>query len=218
MKGLFAVLVFVTASLAAEPDFPGVFGPGTPGTVQTLGRPQVQAVLALAVQQHWNLFDLLDEASPWLANHGRTVRVNGDHLRALTAQFDLGDSRIDTMVPVALVVSLTLGRSAEGKAFAEVVLTKAVSGFLELGDFSLDDHYGFRSIEGKTLGDGYGMHVKNGLFGGPIAQIVRVPDPTGGHDPNFIAIHVSGFFKPKRWQIDPVKALPAAPTTPPPKP
>jgi hypothetical protein len=209
MKGLLSVLLLLTAPAWADPGFEAAFGPTPASPVQVLSRAQTEAVLSLAARQHWNLFDLMDEGALWLKSQGRRVQIQGDDLRALTAVFDLGDHRIDALVPLAGLVSLSLGTPPAGGADAEVVLAQPVSGFLELGDFSLADHYGFRTIRGKELGDAFGLRVKNGLFTWDIAKIVRVPDPTGHQDPNFIAIHALGFLKPKQWQIDPVRVLPA---------
>lgn|GEM_PF-2913528 len=169
---------------------------------------QLDRLLAMAVAQHWNLFDLLDEIQPRLAEHEIRVWVSGDSLRSAALRYRLGGHRVDTLFPLPLLIDLSVGSTATGEPAVVAHLTQPTSGFLELGDFHLSTEYGFQNVEGKALAGAFGVQVKNGFFRWNLDKIVRVPDPRGLGDPNFIAIHLKGFFRPKRWQIDPVSVRP----------
>jgi hypothetical protein len=210
MKGLVPVFLLVAAlGTAAAPDarFDPVFGKPVANT-WVLPQPQVHALLDLASRQGWNLFDLLDEAGLYLKDRGWRVSVTGDALRAETASFRLGDNRVDTLLPLAVLQEFSVGARLETDAEVDVRLTKAVSGFLELGDFALETRYGFRTIGDKVLEGAFGITVKNGWLTWKLVRIARVPDPRGEGSQNFIAIHLDSLFRPKRWLIDAVRRLP----------
>lgn len=216
MKGILPLFfLFITSGLFAVSDgrFDPIFGNLVQGT-RTLTAVQVHALLDLAARESWNLFDLLDEVTLYLKPRGLRAEVPGPLLRAETSFFDLGDNRVDTLVPLGVLTGFAVGARNGTDADIEVHLSRAVSGFLELGDFVLDTKYGFRDAGDHVLAGAFGVTVKNGLFTWTLQKIARVPDPTGGASPNFVAIHLNNFFRPKRWLIDPVKRLSAPPSKP----
>ena len=169
---------------------------------------QIEQLLDIAVKQGWNIFDLLNEGIPYLIRRQKRIMILGDDLRNLAKMFRLGDSRVDAVLPLPKIIEIQIGfplSSLDGAA--DIRLSQTHSQFLELGEFTLQTRYGFRRVEGKSLADAYGITVKNGLFSFNMSHIERVPDPTGGNNPNFIAIHLHFFFRPKRWHIDPIRKI-----------
>ncbi len=179
-------------------------GPGP----HTLTAVQVNILLQSAVDQGWNIFDLLNEGIPYLISKNIRIRILGNDLRASSLIYRLGDTRVDAVLPLAKIQELQIGKTlTSGQGAADVILTQTHSQYLEIGEFYLETRYGFRTIRGKSLADAYGIKVKSGILTFDMSHIERVPDPTGGINPNFIAIHVHFFFRPKRWHIDPIHKL-----------
>lgn len=210
---LLAGLVSLAAA-APEPADPwtAAWAGLAPGAAaQPIDAARVGRLLALAAGRGWNLFDLLNEAGLSLQGRGLRVEVAGADLRAATRTYRMGDVRTDTLLPLAKLRRLTLGAAGPAEAAVVVELTETHSAFLELGDFALATRYGFQALGPRVLDAAFGVTVKVGLLNLPLQAIRRVPDPTGHQDPNFIAIEVQNFFRPKRWHIDPVRTL-SAPT------
>lgn len=169
---------------------------------------QIEELLGIGAANGWNIFDLLNEGIPYLTARRKRIRILGPDLRQAARNFRLGDSRVDAVLPLPKIVEIQIGfpvRSEDGAA--DVRLAEPHSQFLELGEFTLQTRYGFRQIRGRSLADAYGITVRNGLLSFQMSHIERVPDPTGGDNPNFIAIHLHFFFRPKRWHIDPIQKL-----------
>ena len=186
----------------------GIFAPydGTASS-QDLSRRSVGQLLSWAAANGANVFDLLDEAGLYLQSQGLRLTVTGDALRAeAEGKYDLGGPRVDALFPLATLDRLTLG-AASGQPAVEVFLTQPHSGFLELGNFALKTHYGFWSLGPKSLDGAFGVTVREGWWMFDLAYVARVPDPTGKGSPNFIAIHLKDFPKPKQWWIAPIKRL-----------
>lgn len=175
----------------------------------TLSSQQAEILLDLAANRGWNVFDLLNEGIPFLVRSQKRLRITGEDLRQAARRFRLGDSRVDAVLPLPKIEEIQIGLpTREGEGQAEVILNQPHRQFLELGEFTLETRYGFRRVVGKSLAEAFGISVRNGPFSFAMSHIERVPDPTGGNSPNFIAIHLHLFFRPKRWHIDPVRRLP----------
>ena len=187
----------------------GIFAPydGTAST-QVLSRNSIGQLLAWAAAKGANVFDLLDEAGLALQSQGLRLTVRGNDLRAeVDGNYNLGGPRVDALFPLATLDRLTLG-GGDGKPAVEVFLTEPHSGFLELGNFALQTHYGFWTLGPKSLDHAFGVKVSEGWWTFDLAYVARVPDPTGKGSPNFIAIHLKDFPKPKQWWIAPIQRLP----------
>ncbi|NNM67433.1 MAG: hypothetical protein HKM06_05435 [Spirochaetales bacterium] len=206
---LAALLVFLAGALWSE-SLADIFSPYIQrGGDQVVARKDVVKLLEWSADHTANVFDLMDEAGLYLSNRGVRLTVWGNDLRAAVAgRFKLGDARVDALFPLASLISLTLGARNGHEGEVEVFLTQPHSGFLELGDFSLAQHYGFRSLGPKSLTGAFGVHVKEGWLKFDLDQVDRVPDPTGHGSPNFIAIHLKFFPRPKQWLIEPITVLP----------
>lgn len=176
-----------------------------PSGTSRMGLPGLLLFLDVARAKGYNLFQLLCEAGVEFKGRGLRVAVSGDDLRAAAATVRLGDHRVDALLPVAKVVVVEVGASRGGSPEIDIRLTEAAAGFLELGDFSLKERYGFRTAGPKSLSGGFGAKVKNGPFDFDLSRIEIIPSPLGDGNPNFIAIHLALFPRPKRWHIDPVR-------------
>ncbi len=173
-----------------------------------LSLSQVEQLLEIGAQKRWNVFDLLNEGIPYLIARQKRVRVLGADLRSAAKIYKLGDTRVDAVLPLPKIVEIQIGYPLNAQSgAADIVLSEPHTQFLELGEFSLQTRYGFRQVRGRSLADAYGIAVRNGLFSFEMSHIERVPDPTGGNNPNFIAIHLHLFFRPKRWHIDPIRKI-----------
>ena len=199
-------LLLIVPCLWASPELSDVLGPLPSGKTSTLSQGQISQLLSLAGQHGWNVFDLLNEADLYLKANEKRVVIDGADMRASAKPFNLGGRRVDTLLPLPLLVSLSAGARLGGKNDIEIRLARPFSAFLELGDFDLEQEYGFQTVGDKELGEAYGITVRNGLFHWTLQKVARVPDPTGKGSPNFIAIHLDNFFRPKRWKIDPITA------------
>jgi len=198
--------------LFAQTELTDVLEGLPPSKTTRLSTAQIGQLLTVAVKKSWNVFDLLDEAGLYLKASGKRALLAGEDLRTAAAPFALGGKRVDTLLPLPLVESVSVGARLDSNADIAIQLSKPFSAFLELGDFDLQTAYGFRDVAGKELGSAYGVTVRNGPFHWTLQKVARVPDPTGKGSPNFIAIHLDNFFQPKRWKIDPITAKP--PTKP----
>lgn len=169
---------------------------------------QIEQLLDIGVQNGWNVFDLLNEGIPYLVSQKKRIKLLGTDLRSAAKIYRLGDSRVDAVLPLPKIVEIQIGYPVNSQSgAADIVLSEPHSQFLELGEFTLQTRYGFRQVRGRSLANAYGISVRNGLFSFDMSHIERVPDPTGGNNPNFIAIHLNLFFRPKRWHIDPIRKM-----------
>lgn len=168
---------------------------------------QTKSLLDLSRRNSWNAFDLLSELGKNLQTRGLRIEIQGQDLRKAGETYRLGDHRVFAILPLDKLTRISLGytQNPDKIPALEVWLKETHGSFLELGDFSLQTYYGFRRLEGKALDGSFGATVKNGPLTLNLEKIERVPDPTGGNNPNFIAIHVQMFFRPKRWHIDPIR-------------
>lgn len=213
MKLLTTLLfLFISSSLFAQADLADVLAGVPQGKITRLSQVQIGKLLTVAMKKNWNVFDLLDEAGLYLKAAGKRVLLAGEDLRAAAVPFVLGGKRVDTLFPLPLVESVSVGSRLDDEADIAIQLSRPFSAFLELGDFDLQTAYGFRNVADKELDSAYGVTVRNGPFHWTLQKVVRVPDPTGKGSPNFIAIHLDNFFQPKRWKIDPITTKP--PTKP----
>jgi hypothetical protein len=209
MKVLAALLFLLTGSgLFSQAGLSDVLAGLPQGKATRLTQAQIGRLLTVAAQNAWNVFDLLDETGLYLKAAGKRAVLSGDDLRAAAKPFALGGRRVDTLFPLALVDSLAVGARLDTDAEIAIQLSRPFSAFLELGDFDLQTAYGFHEVGDRELGSAYGVTVKNGLLHWTLQKVARVPDPTGKGSPNFIAIHLDNFFKPKRWKIEPITVRP----------
>jgi hypothetical protein len=206
MKLSLVPLFFLASRLWAS-DLSDVLAPLPSGKTVTLTTAQISQLFSLAAEKNWNVFDLLDEACLYLKANEKRVHIDGTDMRTVARGFNLGGRRVDTLLPLPLLESLSAGARLGSKADIEIKLIRPFSAFLELGDFDLEPVYGFRTVGEKELGEAFGVTVKNGIFHWTLQKVARVPDPTGKGSPNFIAIHLDNFFRPKRWKIEPIIVL-----------
>jgi hypothetical protein len=206
------MFLFMTSGVFSQTGLGDVLAGLPAGKPVALTRAQIGGLLTLAVRNSWNVFDLLDETGLYLKAAGKRALLAGDDLRAAAVPFFLGGRRVDTLFPLALVDSVSVGARLGADADIEIKLTQTFSAFLELGDFDLKTTYGFRDVADRVLDSAYGVTVRNGLLRWTLQKVARVPDPTGKGSPNFIAIHLDNFFRPKRWKIEPITVKP--PTKP----
>ena len=201
--------LFVAGGLWAQESLAEIFSPYVQrGGDQVVAQTDVVKLLEWSAAHSANVFDLMDEAGLYLSNQGVRLTVWGNDLRAAVAgHFKLGDARVDALFPLSSLISLTLGARNGHEGEVEVFLTAPHSGFLELGDFALSQHYGFKSLGPKSLTGAFGVRVKEGWLTFDLDQVDRVPDPTGHGSPNFIAIHLKFFPRPKQWLIEPITVL-----------
>jgi hypothetical protein len=211
MRRLLPVLlaIFVSGGLWAQESLADIFAPYVQrGGDQSVAEKDVVKLLEWSAAHTANVFDLMDEAGLYLSNQGIRLTVWGNDLRAAVAgHFRLGDSRVDALFPLSSLISLTLGARNGHEGEVEVFLTKPHSGFLEIGNFALAQHYGFKRLGPKSLTGAFGVRVKEGWLTFDLDRIDRVPDPTGLGRANFIAIHLKFFPRPKQWLIDPITLL-----------
>lgn len=172
-----------------------------------LTQNQTEALLKTAASRGWNAFDLLNELTADLQTRKIRVEIDGSILRKAGETWRIGDHRVFALLPIMKVLRINLGFTTDTLKLPalEIFLKEPHSDFLELGDFSLQTYYGFRKNLVKSLEDAFGVQVKNGPLSFDLDKILRVPDPTGGVNPNFIAIHIKFFFRPKQWHIDPIR-------------
>lgn len=165
----------------------------------------VSAFLEIGRRRAWNVFQLLCEAGSEFKSRGLRVAVNGDDLRKAALVYRLGDARVDALLPVRKFMRLEIGSSIGGTPEVEIRLSEKHADFLELGDFSIVERYGFKTVSPKMLDGGFGAKVRKGPFNLDLARIEIIESPHKDGNPNFIAIHVAAFPRPKRWHIDPIR-------------
>jgi len=184
--------------------FTGLPAPTSANAVD-LPYESVVAFLEIGRRHAWNVFQLLCEAGAEFKSRGIRVGVNGDDLRKATVLYRLGDARVDALLPVKKFVRLEIGSSIGGSAEVDIRLSESHADFLELGDFSIIECYGFKTVTSKNMDGGFGAKVKKWPFNFDLARIEIIESPHKDGNPNFIAIHLASFPRPKRWHIDPIK-------------
>lgn len=162
-------------------------------------------LLLFAAQKGYNVFDLMNETGLYLKARQLRLSIWGSDLREAAKTIRLGDTRVDTLIPLQKLVSISLGAKDGTDNELEVILSDEHSGFLELGDFYIQKRYGFRELGEKRLDAAYGIRVKSGWMTFDLDKIERVPDPNNAGSLNYIAIHLKLFPRPKKWLIEPVR-------------
>jgi hypothetical protein len=169
-----------------------------------LGDLKVVEFLEIARQKGYNLFQVLVEAGPELRSRGIRLAISGESLRGLNRIYSLGDHRVYALLPIDKLIRIEVGASRNGGPEVEVHLDRTHSEYLELGTFAISTQYGFKIIGPRALEQAYGVKVRKGLLNFDLSKIEIVPSPLGNDNINFIAIHLSMFPRPKRWEISPV--------------
>lgn len=162
-------------------------------------------LLNFAIQEGYNVFDLLNEAGLYLKARNLRITIMGNELREAAKSIRVGDTRVDTLFPINKLVYLSVGAKNGTDNEIEIRLTSEHSGYLELGDFFIEKVYGFQEIHEKKLENAFGIRVKSGMMSFDLDKVERVPDPNNAGSQNYIAIYLKMFPKAKRWLIEAVR-------------
>ena len=159
------------------------------------------SMIEYAEEGELTIFETLYEAGIYLKQRNLRVSINGDDLRILTQKYDLGGERVNTLLPFEKIIFIELGSSfGKTKPEMEVSLAEKHSDYLEIGDFFLQKHFGFNTLNNNWFDEAFGVRVKYLFFTLDLNGLEL-------YDKSKIAIFASGIPKPKRWRIKPVRIL-----------
>lgn len=174
----------------------------------TLTRDQFSTLITWSIEENKNLFQLLSTVIPILSSQKKQIIIPGDLYRWADEEYRLGGSRIEALLPIKLMRELKIGALLPGESVLEIKLTQPHQSFLELGDFSLQQVYGFKKINGSEFVEAYGVQVKVGFFWSDIEKLVLVSpanSPDKDLSPHFIALYVKFLPRPKQWKIPSIR-------------
>lgn len=167
--------------------------------VQTLSRDQLTKLIQIGISERDNIFELLNKVIVYLDGKNLRARINGEDFRAIEKAFYMGGDRIEALLPASKIKEIYLGAPlAENLPMIDIFLTEKHSQFLELADFALERHYGFKTVRPFFFEEAFGVRVIQMYVG---LDVSRIEVENTAPIKNNIAIHVSLFPKPKRWTI-----------------
>lgn len=173
-------------------DFP-------PGRVRVLTQGETESLIEIAANTHINVFELIDCAYRHLSVRSQRIMISGDALRAVRADYDLGDDRVLAILPIDSLVSLQVGSQiVPGQNPLDIVLSAELEKYIEIGTAKYKTRFGFKRLGPLLFEDSYGVTVRKLLFTAPLERLELYAPGKG-------AIYVQGISKPKRWNLRTIK-------------
>ena len=198
---LFFLLTCALFSVTAEEELSDILSGihGDRNSICPVDLEILTAMLEYADTQEKTIFELLNDSALYLKDRGIRIHLNGDDLRLLNRRFELGGTRVNTLLPVEKISHIEIGAVLrKDEPAMEVILFEEHSDFLELGDFFLSKRFGFQDLDAAWYRGGFGITVKSLFMSLELEQLNL-------YDERKIAIWVHGIPRPKRWRIDPIK-------------
>lgn len=171
------------------------------GTTHLLTEAETGSLIALAAKLSINVFELLDDAYRYASAAGVRFILSGASLRSVSASFDMGGERIESLLPIAKTDRVEFGAIVTvGQEAMDVYLTGPHSDFIELGTAVMERRFGFKRLEPRLFAEAYGVKVKRFPISTELEKLELYAPAKG-------AIYVKALNRPKRWNLNVIRLL-----------
>jgi len=134
-------------------------------STQTLDSQQVHELMAYGADEGHMIFEVLNQMTMFLKEHGMRAEIRGSDLRLAQRHFKLGDEQIDVLLPVSKIERVELGRaSGDDQAPFEVYLSEEHTDFLDVAYFDMETHFGFAKVEDDLFAEGFGVRARRAFL------------------------------------------------------
>ncbi len=212
-KRIFAMITCVALATAiSAADKPGANGAAAriaatladfsiaPATTVTLDDDQVETLIALCDELEINVFELIDCVNRVVAPQNSRVVMRGSSLRKAQLAFDFGGERVLAILPVDKLEHLEVGATkAKGQRALDIFLEAPMENYIEIGTVRYEKKFGFETVSALKFSGAYGITVKKMLVTAPL-KTLELYAPLKG------AIYVQGLSRPKKWNLNAVRA------------
>ena len=143
---------------------------------QEIGIETFTSMVVYAVSNDLTGFSMLNEVILYLKENGMGIRIPGNIMREVNTHYSLGEGTVNNLLPIEKIDMLYLGRihdesTAEFELFLEENHYSQIKSYL---DFYLEVHCGFKSIQGRTFTEPFGMKAGKGIISFNLKSIEMV--------------------------------------------
>lgn len=165
------------------------------GTVYTLSAQETLEIVKLSSAIGINVFELIDCTYRYLSPKNMRITITGTALRNTKNTYDLGEERIEALLPIDLMISLEIGAVlSSGQHAMDVYLMSKHQSDIEIGTAFYESKFGFSRISPLLFSEPYGVSVKKFLFTSTLDYIEL-------YEPSKVAIYAKNVSRPKKWVI-----------------
>ena len=208
----FAALLFALAfcgaafsiGIGADAAYPYVaeFLEGIPfeaGKLYECSLSDLRDAMNLAADVQINVFELIDCFYRWCEPRDIRIAMDGDDLRQIEREFDLGGERILAILALENLTRLETGAVLEeGQRALDMYLSEPYEKYIEIGTAFYEKRAGFQKMTPRVFGEAYGITVKKFFITTPLVRL-ELFEPGRG------AIYVNAISRPKRWNLELVR-------------
>lgn len=199
-------LLFADSRLGADKAMPFVSEflsaiPASSNSLYVLDENQTHLIIQLASDLHINVFELLDCSFRYAKPKKLRLRLDGEILRNLQKEFDLGGDRVLAILAIHKVDYLEIGDSFnKNQHDLDIYLLEPTETYIEIGTARYDTHFGFTKLSPLLFDGAFGINVKKTFFSSSLVKL-KLYEPGKGE------IYVKGLPMPKRWNLDVIATI-----------
>lgn len=164
-----------------------------------LSTADADRLLSRGMDRNMDFIMVLDELAPLLVREKKRLIIPAPVLGHILKTYELDKwGNLQIFLPLSKLTSLELGAPLEyGDNLLDLTLEKDYSGTSPLGDFFIEKKFGFKSHRTGRFSDAFGVYAVQFYARWSL-------DYLDLYEPLKVALHIKGFFRPKKYDIHPL--------------
>ena len=189
------LILFSTICYSLPAQIPITLKPG----IQTIDISEAKILFNWGVAQNLDFLMILDLLILRSVEIKSRIVIPKTVLNALLSTYNFDKwGNLQQFIPIKNISRIEMGAPIkEGQNALDLYQEQTYSGKSILGEFSLDQHFGFHSHAKGRFYDAFGVSAKQFFTSWPLEHMEL-------YEPLKFSLWIKGFFKPKKYDIHPL--------------